>query len=110
MRLILRGLGGLALAVALAAGALVLAGVAAGQPPMARLGRHWYVVDAASLNAVQAAVERHIWAPLWSHAIFPVLDQPGPAVAGVALVLGLVLLILTRRPGGGRRRRRLFNR
>lgn len=109
MRLVLRALGGLALVIALVSAGLVLAGIAAGQPPMARLGRHWYVVDAASLNAIQAAVERHLWAPLWSHGIFPVLDQPGAVVAGAALLLGLLLLLLTRR-GGGRRQRRLFNR
>lgn len=109
MRFVLRVLGLLSVLVAFASAGLVAVGLAQGRAAMMRLGRLWYETDAASLNALQAGIERHLWPPLWSGVVFPVLDRPAPVVAGVALVLGMVLLLVARRRNGGRRRR-LFDR
>jgi hypothetical protein len=65
------------------------------------LGEIWYAVDRASLNLIQAVIERYIAQWLWQSVIFPLLIWPAWAVLGAA---GLLVGVLFGR--GGRRRRR----
>ncbi len=81
----------LALAVALATSGLMLAGYVAGVDIMQPLGGLWFVIDASSLNVLQVVIERHIWPPLWSRAVFPVINTAAPIVA---LFSGLAALVL----------------
>ncbi|HTY70282.1 MAG TPA: hypothetical protein VMH36_26755 [Alphaproteobacteria bacterium] len=68
-----------------------------------QLGTLWYQVDRASLNLVQAVVERHLHPVLWQDVIFPLLVWPAWLVlGGLAVLFGL--LSGPRRP----RRRRGF--
>ena len=53
------------------------------------LGALWYSLNPASLNLVQAVVERYIWEPLWDPILLSVLQVPAALVFGV---LGLVLI------------------
>ncbi len=64
-------------------------------------GELWFSLDVASLNLVQAVVERYIHPVLWQHVLFPVLLWPADLVLGVP---GLVLLAFLM----FRRRRRLL--
>jgi len=64
------------------------------------LGELWYVIDRGSLNALQAAIQRYVWPPLWDPGIVSVLRLPA---APALIVLGAVLLLAFRRP-----RRRTF--
>ena len=71
------------------------------------LGELWYHVDqatgSASLNFVQAIVQRYIWAWLWDSILQPVLIAPAWLVFGIPGVL-LVWLGRERRHRGGIRR------
>ena len=62
------------------------------------LGEHWFKISASSLNAAQAAIERHVHPLLWDPVIISLLQVPTWIVFGV---LGLVFYWL------GRRRRHL---
>jgi hypothetical protein len=84
----------LALAIALATAGLMLAGHLAGVDIMQPLGGLWFAVDAASLNVLQVVIERYIWPPLWSRAVFPVINTPAPLVALFASLAALLLLWL----------------
>lgn len=106
MRTLVRILGWLAILVAIATVALMLAARLGGVSPVQALGQLWFAVDAGSLNALQAIVERYLSPLLWDYVLFPVLQQQATLVALVALIAGLVLLFLSRRRG--ERRRRLF--
>lgn len=108
MRLVLRILGVAALLIALASAGLAAFGMAVGESVAQPLGQIWFAVDPGSLNAFQAIVERRIWAPLWDHAIFPVLRQQAVLVILLGLIAGFVLLLLARIRRNGRKR--LFNR
>jgi len=99
VRLFGRILGWLFIGAALASLAYDLNRLAGGEAfTLSPLGQVWFTLDPASLNLLQAIVERYIWAPLWG--------PPGianllllPAVV-VFLVPGLILLLLSyRRPG-----------
>ncbi len=73
----------------------VLEGMRSGVYTLEPLGERWFQLDEAlgtqSLGLVQVALERHLWAPLWSHGIFPLLQYPAPFVlAGLGLVLILI--------------------
>ena len=87
MRSLLLVLGLILLALA---GALLLA--YEGRPPA--LGRIWAEWHVASLNGLQAGVERYLWPPLWDELLFPVLRQRADLVLGV---LGGLLVLLSRR-------------
>ncbi|MCC5987469.1 MAG: hypothetical protein JJT95_07295 [Pararhodobacter sp.] len=84
----------LALAVALATLGLLAAGYLGGVDIMQPLGGLWFAVDAGSLNAMQVVIERHIWPPLWSRAVFPVLNTSAPLVALFSSLAAIVLLWL----------------
>lgn len=88
----------LALVVALGAFGLMLAGYLAGVDIAQPVGGLWFAVDASSLNAMQVVIERHIWPPLWSRAVFPVLNISAPLVALFSGLAAIILLWL-----GGRR-------
>jgi hypothetical protein len=84
----------LALAIALATAGLMLAGYLAGVDIMQPLGGLWFAVDAASLNVLQVVIERYIWPPLWSRAVFPVINTSAPLVALFSSLAALLLLWL----------------
>jgi hypothetical protein len=80
------------LAAALALGAdLSGAGEGAGRGLMP-LGALWYTLHPASLNLVQALIERYVWGPLWDPVLITVLQWPATPVFGV---LGAVLLAVS---------------
>jgi len=62
------------------------------------LGEHWFKLHASSLNAAQAAIERHVHPLLWDPGIISLLQVPSWILFGV---LGLALYWF------GRRRRHL---
>jgi hypothetical protein len=64
------------------------------------LGEVWYRIDRASLNLVQAVVQRYVAPWLWEDVAQPLLLLPGWVVLGVP---GLFLLLVC---GFGRVRRR----
>jgi hypothetical protein len=56
------------------------------------LGALWYSLNSASLNLVQAVIERYIWEPLWDPVLIAVLQWPAaPAFA----ILGVLLIGLS---------------
>ena len=55
------------------------------------LGGLWYSLDPASLNLVQAVIERYIWEPLWDPLLLAVLQWPAAPAFGL---LGLLLMAL----------------
>lgn len=69
-----------------------------GVASMTPVGQLWYSLHAASLNLVQAVVERYIHPFLWDPVIFSVLRLPASLLF---LVVGIVLALTFRR----RRRR-----
>ena len=98
MRTIGRVLGWLLLAAGLVAGGLdVWNSIQEEELSLIPLGQHWFEISTSSLNAAQAGIERHLWAPLWRDVIQPLLEQPASLVL---TALGLLLLLVTRRRGG----------
>lgn len=70
------------------------------------LGRLWNEWHPASLQLLQPAIERHLWAPLWGDIVFPILLKPASLVF---FILSLIFLLIGRRRGNPntiRRRRR----
>ena len=53
------------------------------------LGALWFAIDPASLNLVQAVIERYIWEPLWDPVLLAVLQWPAALVFGI---LGVALI------------------
>ena len=54
---------------------------------MTAVGDIWYGIHAASLNLVQAVIERYLWPPLWDPLLTTILLWP----AGIFyLVIGLL--------------------
>ncbi len=92
MRIVARLFGLFFLLVAL----LVLAAdlAAAGQggdTEIMPLGALWYSLNPASLNLVQAVIERYIWEPLWDPVLLAVLQWPAAPSFGL---LGVLLMVL----------------
>ena len=56
------------------------------------LGALWYSLNPASLNLVQAVIERYIWEPLWDPVLLTVLQWPAAPAFGL---LGVVLMVLS---------------
>ncbi len=65
-------------------------------------GELWAKIDIASLNLVQAVIQRYIWPFLWDGVILNVLLMPAWGVLGVP---GVVLAWAFRARGGARRSR-----
>ena len=60
------------------------------------LGALWYSLNSASLNLVQAVIERYIWEPLWDPVLLAVLQWPAAPAFGLlgAVLMGLSFLRL----------------
>ena len=69
----------------------------------APLGKRWFQIDAGSLNALQAGVERYVSPELWDSFLFPMLEWPAFLFP---LVPGLLLILLCRRWRHGKPRKR----
>lgn len=67
------------------------------------LGELWFTLHAASLNVVQAVVQRYVHPALWDPVITSVLFVWAFVVLGLP---GLALIVLCRRRAGAFRRRR----
>jgi hypothetical protein len=95
---VLRGLGWLLLAMAVAA--IVHDGLVwwtEGSFHLLGLGDLWSHLDVRSLSDVQSAVQRHVSTALWNWIVRPILMIPAlPAF----LALGLIFLWLGNRSGG----------
>ncbi len=97
--------------------ALVLLGwdavssLSAGHWGFAVLGQRWYEIDqalgSATLNTLQAGIERRLSVGLWDNVVAPVLLWPAVAVF---VVPGVVLVLLFRRWRSPRAPRRFTNR
>ncbi|TCT10536.1 hypothetical protein EDC22_10534 [Tepidamorphus gemmatus] len=68
--------------------------IAAGSIVTTPLGQLWYDLDPASLNIVQAAIERHVHPGLWDPVILSILLAPTFSVIGI---LGVLLMLAGRR-------------
>ena len=68
-------------------------------------GELWYRIDVASLNLVQAVIERYVWPPLWDPVLSSLLLLPAIVVPAVP---GLVLVVLCHARAKRRRRKRRF--
>ena len=98
MRAFGRMLGWLLLAAGLvAAGLDIWNSISESELALIPLGQHWFEISPNSLNAAQAGIERHVWPPLWQDIIQPLLEQPASILL---IVLGLLLLVVTRRRSG----------
>ena len=87
------------LAVA-AAGHEAISSLDAGNYAKLAFGALWAKIDIASLNLVQAVVQRDIWPWLWDGVILPILLFPAWAVLSVP---GILLVLGFRVREGGRR-------
>jgi hypothetical protein len=94
----------LALAVA---GRDAMAMIDRGQFGLIKLGEFWFQVSPASLNGLQAGVERYLTPLLWDWILAPLLHLP---LVLVFLVPGLLLAFFFRKKCPGRKSRRLFRR
>ncbi len=74
----------------------------AGAYDILAFGELWAKIDIASLNLVQAVVQRHIWPFLWDGVILNLLLLPAWAVLSVP---GIVMVLAFRVRGGGHRTR-----
>ncbi len=78
------------LAVA-AAGHEAISSIDAGAYKMFAFGTLWAKIDIASLNLIQAVIQRYVWPWLWDGVILNLLLLPAWAVLsvpGILLVLG----------------------
>ncbi len=55
------------------------------------LGSLWHLLDAASLEGLQAAIQRHLGPAVWDNGVMLLLLQPAFAVA---VVVGALLLLV----------------
>jgi hypothetical protein len=91
------------------AGRDVIASISAGGVDVVSLGTLWFQIDSASLNGLQAGVERYLAIWLWDGLLEPMLHWPAFLyflIPGFALLL----LGLRRRESGGRLGRRTSRR
>ncbi len=89
------------LAVA-AAGYEGISSIDAGAYDELAFGELWAKIDIASLNLVQAVVQRHIWPWLWDAVILNLLLLPAWAVLSVP---GIIMVLAFRTRGGYRQAR-----
>jgi hypothetical protein len=105
---VLRILGQLFLVLAAAALGLGAWLLFTGRDLLQPAGQIWFAIDNASLNLVQAVVQRYLHPALWDSVVVPWLLLPGWRALSVLVigfvVIGALLLI------AARRRRRSFRR
>ena len=71
---------------------------------LSKTGDIWYQVSPAGLNTTQAAIERHLWPPLWDPVLLTILNWPAVFTGLVfALPFGVTWFVRARR-----RRRMMF--
>lgn len=70
-----------------------MAMVKGGAFAIAPLGEIWYAIDRASLNGLQAGVERYVSVWLWESVLAPILQWPAILVF---FIPGVLLAILCR--------------
>ena len=90
------GWGLVALAL-LALGAELLASLEAGDYVALTAGEVWYAIDPASLNLVQAVVQRYLHPALWDPVATAILLRPAWLVLGLPGA-ALAYIFRTRRP------------
>ena len=78
-----------------------------GQDLAQPMGRMWFALDSASLNLLQAVVQRYIHPGLWDSVFVPYLLLPA---WGALTILFLIFLVLSGLFLGLARRRRSFRR
>jgi hypothetical protein len=66
-----------------AAGHEIIAAFEARSYHFKAFGELWYMIDRASLNVFQAAIQRHVWPFLWDGVIAYILLMPAWLVLGV---------------------------
>lgn len=104
MRVLASLLGLIFLAGAAASLVLIAGGVLSGFDVTSPASKLWFELDAPSLNAAQAAVERYLLPAIWHGIVMPVLQLPALALAGGGLVIALGLFALARHRTNGKRR------
>ena len=62
-----------------------------GKLAFSSLGKDWYAISPATLNMLQAGIERHVHPALWDPVMLNVLKAPA---FGVLAGLGVVLYII----------------
>jgi hypothetical protein len=62
-------------------------------------GELWAKIDIASLNLIQAGIQRHLWPWLWDVVILNIILLPAWVVLGVP---GIALALAFRKRNGGR--------
>lgn len=83
----------------------VISGLIAPEYRMIALGELWFKVDAGSLNALQAGIQRYIAPWLWDSVMLPILQLPAWtvfAVPGAVFIVGFHRLARKRRAGRSR--------
>ena len=86
------------------AGHEAIASLDAGAYKMLAFGGLWAKIDIASLNLIQAVVQRYVWVWLWDGVILNLLLLPAWAVLsvpGILMVLGFRVREGRRRRGSG---------
>ena len=63
---------------------------------LASAGQLWFDLHRDSLQLVEPALVRHVWAPLWDPVMITILQWPAAAVLGAP---GLLLTLLCRQRG-----------
>ncbi len=102
MRVFCRFFGWFLVALAVIALGRDLVAIVAGESfRLAPLGEVWFKLHAASLNLLQAGIERRIAPEVWDSVVAPALQWPSVLVFGVP---GILLVLLCRSWGGQRRR------
>ncbi len=83
------------------AGHEVIASLDTGAYDRLAFGELWAKIDIASLNLIQAVIQRYVWVWLWDGVILNLLLLPAWAVLSVP---GMLLVLGFRERGGDRRR------
>lgn len=55
------------------------------------LGQVWFNLHPASLNGLQAGIERHVWPPLWDPVMIFVITRPAALITTILALLFFVL-------------------
>ncbi len=95
MNSLLRWFGWILLLGAIASlGSDAIAAIEGGALRLRPMGEMWFTLSPATLNLVQAVVQRYLAPALWDDIILPILNWPTVVVLGTP---GLLLVVLLRR-------------